>query len=126
MADRLAAHKRHAAELVRRGNLRWQLKHADEFFAALTERNAAIGRETSQLMKLVELYGARPVEDAMAEAMAKGAVSAASVAHLLDVRARARKQQPPIGVTVPESVRHVRVDPHLLADYDSLLKRGES
>ena len=49
------------------------------------------------------------------------------VAHLLDGKARRRKQPPPLDVVVPESVRHVRVTPHPLADYDSLSKKdGES
>jgi hypothetical protein len=54
-------------------------------------------------------------------------ISVASVAHLLDGKARRRKQPPPLDVVVPESVRHVRVTPHALSDYDSLAKNdGES
>jgi hypothetical protein len=59
--------------------------------------------------------------------MTRGALSASSVAHLLDTTARRRKRLPDIDVVVPESVRHVHVTPHALADYDSLLEKdGES
>ena len=44
-------------------------------------------------------------EQAMAEALAKHSVSAASVAHLLDAQARKRGQLPLLDVVVPESKR---------------------
>jgi hypothetical protein len=57
------------------------------------------------------------------QALARSAVSAHSVAHLLDQRARARRTPPPLAVVLPDDprVRDLRVTPHSLADYDGLL-----
>jgi hypothetical protein len=121
----LAAEKRRAASLRSRDVLRATLKQADAFFNALCQRSHSLGHETSRLLRLVQQYGPREVDLAMEEALARGAVSAASVAHLLDGRAPKRKQLPRLDVAVPESVRHIQVTPHALADYDVLLGKKE-
>lgn len=123
--EQLAMQKRRAAELRGRDVLRTTLKNADAFIDALALKGGALGPETSRLLGLLRQYGPRDVDAAVAEALAKHAVSTASVAHLLDTQARRRKQAPPINVAVPESVRHVQVTPHSLADYDALLKGEE-
>ncbi len=71
---------------------------------------------------------ARALNTALAEALAKGAVGAPSVAHLLDQRARARHQPPPLQAVLPDDPRiHAsRVTPHCLADYDRLLSKDPS
>lgn len=123
----LARQKRRAAELSGRDVLRATLKNAAAFIEGLAARGAVLGAETSRLVRLLREYGPKEVDAALAEAMARGALSATSVAHLLDTRARHRKRPPSIDVVVPESVRHVHVTPHALADYDSLLEKdGES
>lgn len=120
--EQLAKQKRRAAELRGRDVLRTTLKNADAFINALALKGGALGAETSRLLKLLREYGPRDVDAAVEEAIAKRAISAASVAHLLDTKARRRKQAPIINVVVPESVRHVQVTPHPLADYDALLQ----
>lgn len=125
--DALAVEKRRGADLRTRDVLRTALKQAPAFLEALVTRTSSLGHDVSRLLQLLERYGARELDLALEEALAKGAVSVASVAHLLDARARRRKQPPPLGVVVPESVRHLRVTPHSLSDYDSLSKKdGES
>lgn len=125
--EALARQKRRAAELGGRDVLRATLKNAAAFIDGLAARGAMLGAETSRLLRLLREYGPREVDAALAEAMARGALSATSVAHLLDTRARHRRRPPNIDVVVPESVKHVHVTPHSLADYDSLLdKDGES
>jgi transposase len=124
----LAKQKRRAAELGARDMLRATLKNAPVFIEGLAAKGAVLGAETSRLLRLLREYGPKEVDAALAEAMARGAFSAGSVAHLLDTRARRRKQLPDIDVVVPESVRHIHVTPHALTDYDSLLDNdgGES
>lgn len=125
--EALARQKRRAAELGGRDVLRATLKNAAAFIDGLAARGQVLGVETSRLVRLLREYGPKELDAALAEAMARGALSATSVAHLLDTRARHRKRAPSIDVVVPESVRHVHVTPHALADYDSLLgKDGES
>jgi transposase len=123
--EQLAKQKRHAAELRGRDVLRTTLKNATVFIEALALKGSALGAETRRLLNLVREYGPHEVDAAIAEALAKHAVSTSSVAHLLDTHARRRKQAPHIDVVVPESVRHVQVTPHALADYDSLLKNED-
>lgn len=123
----LAGQKRRAAELGARDVLRASLKNAGPFIEALAVTGQALSAQTSRLLRLLQEYGPREVDAALAEAMARQALSATSVAHILDTRARRHKRLPGIGVVVPESVRHVSVTPHPLADYDGLLKpEGES
>lgn len=119
----LAKEKRRAAHARRRDVLKSSLKNADDFFAALCLRDKSLSHEAARLTKLVSQYGAVDVDTAMAEALAKHSVSAASVAHLLDARARKRGQLPLLDVVVPESVKHLHVSPHPLTDYDELSKR---
>jgi transposase len=122
--EALARQKRRAAELGGRDVLRATLKHAPAFIDGLAAKGAVLGAETSRLVRLLRQYGPKEVDEALAEAMARGALSASSVAHLLDTRARRKKRMPGIDVVVPESVRHVHVTPHALSDYDTLLGNG--
>jgi hypothetical protein len=50
-------------------------------------------------------------------------LSAASVAHILDHRRRARGLPPPVELVLPDDprVRDLRVTPHALSAYDTLL-----
>lgn len=125
----LAEAKRHAHNLRIRDMLRAQHSHAQRFIEALALHEKSLPHETQRLLKLLEKYGAQEVDTAMAEALGKDAISAVSVAHILDSRARARGEKPPLDVVVPDSVKHIRVTAHSLSDYDTLLKlskKGES
>lgn len=72
----------------------------------------------------MERYGAKELNTAMVEALSRGAVGAASVAHVLDQRRRQRGVPPPLEVVLPDDprVRDQRVTQHSLTDYDRLLK----
>jgi hypothetical protein len=75
------------------------------------------------LLRLLDQVGAPALAAALAEALARGAISAASVAHVLEQRRRARRQPPPIDFVLPADprVRDLRVTPHALSAYDTLL-----
>ena len=98
---------------------------ADAFLSALAQRDVSVAHHTAQLTRLLERHGARALNAALAEALAKGAVGAPSVAHLLDQRARGRQQPPPLqgGLSDDPRIRASRVTPHSLADYDKLLSK---
>jgi transposase len=119
----LAREKRHAHELRGRDRLRAASAYADPFLDALARRGEPLGHHTAALLRLLDLYGAAALDWALQEALARGAVSAPSVAHLLDQRARARRQPPPLTVVLPDDprVRDLRVTPHSLTAYDALL-----
>jgi len=118
----LAREKRHAHDLRGRDRLRSACPRADEFLDALARRGESLQSHTARLSLLLDRYGARDVDDAIGESLARGAISAPSVAHLLDQRARHRAQKPPLDVVLPDDprVRDLRVTPHALAPYDHL------
>ena len=119
----LAREKRHAHELRGRDRLRATCAYADALLDALARRGEPLAPHTTALLRLLDQYGAAALDWALQEALARGAVSAPSVAHLLDQRARARRQPPPLTVVLPADprVRDLRVTPHPLTAYDALL-----
>ena len=118
----LAREKRHAHDLRGRDLLRSACQHADEFLDALALRGENLGGHTARLTQLLDRYGAPELDGAIAEALTRGSPSAASVAHILDQRARARKALPVLDPVLPDDprVRELRVTPHALDRYDAL------
>ncbi|HWA38272.1 MAG TPA: IS21 family transposase [Burkholderiales bacterium] len=124
---RLAAEKRRARDLRGRDRLRSVCKQADAFLDALARRGDALATATARLGRLLDHYGAAELDAALADALARGALSADSVAHVLDQRARARRAAPPLDVPLPDDprIRDLRVTPHPLDGYDRLAARTE-
>ena len=119
---KLTAEKRQARELRRRDRLRGACPSAARFLEALALRGEPLQAASGRLARLLDDHGAAALETALVEALERGAVSAESVAHLLDQRARARNAPPRIPVVLPADprVRDLRVTPHALTDYDAL------
>jgi transposase len=119
---RLAAEKRRARDLRGRDRLQLACKHAQPFLAGLARRNVSLAHATARLGRLLDHYGPAEMDAALADVTARGALSAESVAHVLDQRARARRIAPPLDVPLPDDprIRDVRVTPHGLAAYDRL------
>jgi transposase len=123
--DALAEEKRRAHELRGRDRLRQACPHADAFIGALALQGGHLGATTTRLLGLLDRFGAGALDAAIAEAHGRGALSAQSVAHILDQARRAEGAPPPLAVILPDDprVRGLRVTPHSLASYDSLIKR---
>lgn len=119
----LVAEKRRAHDLRGRDRLRHACAHADAFLDALAVRGQPLASETTRLLHLLDQVGAAALDAALAETIGRGAISAASVAHVLEQRRRARRQPPPIALVLPADprVRDLRVTPHALSAYDTLL-----
>jgi transposase len=118
----LAEAKRRAHDLRGRDRLRSGCPHAAAFVDALALRGEPLAGHTFQLNRLLDRYGAAELDAGLADALGRGAISAASVAHVLDQRARARRTPPPLDVVLPADprVRDLRVTPHALGPYDAL------
>ena len=118
----LAREKRRAHDLRGRDLLRSACKHADALLDALALRGENLGGHTTRLTQLLDRYGATELDRAIADALSRGAPGAASVAHILDQRARARKALPVLDTVLPDDprVRDLRVTPHSLDRYDEL------
>lgn len=122
--EELAREKRRAHDLRGRDRLRAACLSADPFLEALAVRGEHLGGQVTRLLRLLDSYDAAELEAALKDALARGAIGAASVAHVLDQRARARRQAPKLDVVLPDDprVRDLRVTPHALDSYDALAK----
>jgi transposase len=120
----LAESKRHARELRGRDRLRSACASATAFLEAVALRGGHLGGTTARLLQLLDRYGNDALDTALGEALARGAASATSVAHLLDQQRRAQGAPPPLDTVLPDDprVRDLHVTPHPLADYDALAK----
>jgi transposase len=118
----LVRRKRAARELTGRDRLRAAVPETDAIFQALALRGDNLGAHTSRLLGLLDDYGAEELRAAVAEALAREAYGAGSVAHVLEQRRRARRLAPPVRVELPEDprVRDLRISPHRLEPYDAL------
>ena len=119
---RLAKDKRRASSLRGRDRLRRMCPAADRFLDAAAQRGEPLSSQVQRLLRLLDAYGADDLDAAMTDALARGAIAAASVGHILDQRTRARAQPPPLDVVLPDDprVRDLRVVPHSLTAYDQL------
>jgi hypothetical protein len=122
--DELAADKQRAAELRGRDLLTTACPRAGAFLEHVALRGGHLGGTTTRLLHLLDRYDARALEAALAEVLARGAISAEAVAHVLDQKRRAASVPPVIEVLLPDDprVRDLRVTPHSLASYDDALR----
>jgi len=118
----LARQKRAARELRGRDLLRHACPHADRLIEALALRGEPISGHTQRLARLLDRHGPRELDSAIAEALERGAVGAASVAHILDQRARRQGLPPAIDPFLPDDprARGRHTLPHSLLPYDAL------
>jgi transposase len=118
----LAREKRAAREVRGRDLLRRSCPSAERLIEELALRGDNLGSNTTRLVQLLDRYGSAELGRAIDEAMARGAIGAGSVAHILDQRARKRGAPPPLMTMLPDDprVRDLRVTPHALESYDAL------
>jgi len=96
---------------------------ADEIYLRQTPSGESAGRQSAQLLKLLDQYGAAALQRAVREALERDTPRASSVAFLL------RRQPPPALPAVdlsryPET-QTIDVRPHDLETYDELAHRKE-
>lgn len=118
----LARDKRAAHEFRGRDRLRGACPNAAAFVDALALRGDPIAGHTARLGRLLDLYGATELDAALADVISRGAISAESVAHVLDQRRRAHRLPPRIQMEISAEVRarDVSLTPHALGPYDAL------
>ena len=122
--EALAREKKHAHKLHVRDRLRICCPNTEEFLETLSRRDLPMSSQTRRLVELLDRYGAQELDAALGVALGRGAVSANAVAYVLDQRARARGQEPPIDIVLPDDprVRDLDVTPHQLDAYDQLTR----
>jgi transposase len=106
-----------------------RLRVAVPVSAALLERLAARGESvrahTARLLALLDDYGPQELAAAVGDALARDALSASAITHILETRRRQRRQKPPIPLALPDrpGVRDLTITPHPLDTYDDLARR---
>jgi transposase len=123
--EALTRTKRAAASLKGRDRLRAQVPVAEPLFMRLAERGENLGFHTQRLLRLLDDYGQKELTAAVEEALAKGAIGAGSIAHVLERRRQASGQKPPLSLPLPDraGVKDLDITPHPLEEYDELPRR---
>jgi hypothetical protein len=86
------------------------------------ERGTPLARATTQLVQLLDDYGAAELEQAIAEALAHQVPHTSAVRQVLERRREQRDQPPPLTLTLPDNdkAKGIVVRPASLAPYDRL------
>jgi hypothetical protein len=105
-----------------------RLRVAVPLITTLLERLAARGESlrahTARLLALLDDDGPQELTAAVADALARDALGASAITHILETRRRQRRQNPPIPLALPDrpGVRDLDVTPHPLESYDDLAR----
>lgn len=103
-----------------------RLHHASPTTAKIlqlaAERGQNLGALTTGLLKLLDLYGAAELEQAVSEAVTSQASHATAVRQVLERRLREKSLPEPVAIELPPDarLRNLVVIPHNLAGYDEL------
>lgn len=123
--DHLAAlqeQKRQARQHRGMDRLQRAVPISAELMLRLAERGDNLGSATSALLRLVDNYGAKAVEDAITETLGNDAPHPNSVRRILERNRKTQGMAPPVPVPLPDDprIRNLTVRPHDLKTYDSL------
>lgn len=125
--DELQRQKREARQHRGLDRLQHAAPSSGQLMVRLAERGLNLGSATSALLRLLDRYGAQPLEAAIAEALAHEAPHAGLVRQALERNARAAGAAPPVAVPLPDDprVRNLIVKPHDLTAYDGLTSEDD-
>ncbi len=120
--DALVREKRRGAELRGRDRLRTMCPHADAFLDELAQRNEPLRPCTVRLNQLLDAYGDKALDAAIAATLATGSPAVGSVAYRLEQARRAAGEAVPLAISMPAHIRakDVIVVPHDMRAYDDL------
>jgi transposase len=117
----LVDHKRQAREHRGLDRLYHAAPCSQPFFVELADRGGNLGATTSGLLRLLDRYGARALDEALKAALAQEVLSLGAVRQILDQHAHAAGKPPPITIALNDPrVRDLIVKPHALTTYDQL------
>ncbi len=124
--EALVAEKAGARQHSATDRLAQRVPSSEAFLLKVAERGQNLGSATSQLMRLLDDYGACPLEQALQEALAKGLVAVSSVRHLVVQHAQGTTPPTPVPLDDHPRLAAVVVRPHALGDYDRLSADDEA
>jgi hypothetical protein len=123
----LVVHKRAARAHRATDRLTQVIPGAAELLQRAAARGHNLGSVTSGLSKLLDRYGAKPMQAAVIEALARDVPHPNAVRLALERAREATQAPPPVDTTLSERARllDVTVRPHALDAYDALYTAGE-
>ncbi len=120
--EALTAKKKKARRHRGLDRLHHGVPRCDQLFEAMAQRGINLGSATVALLGLLETYGAKELDQAIAEVLEHGAPGPHAVRLALEQQHARRDAPPPLPITLPDDdrVRGIIVRTHDLATYDTL------
>jgi hypothetical protein len=116
----LLALKRKAGGAMPAGRLAHAAPESETLLDRAFAQGESAGHQTSQLLKLLDEYGASALRNAIAEALERDTPRASSVAFLLAKRRRQGAAPPPVDLSRHPEASTIDVRPRSLDAYDQL------
>jgi transposase len=126
--EELLKEKRKAFASARGGRLAQAVPESEALLDAAFSRGESAGSQKTQLLNLLDLYGAAELRAAVCEALERKTPRASSVAFILGQRRRSSKRRIPAQVDLsrhPE-LENTSVTPNTLETYDELAKDDDT
>jgi transposase len=125
--EELLKDKRKALGSTRGSRLSHAVPESEALLDAAFARGESAGRQTTQLLNLLDLYGAAELRAAMREALERDTPSASSVAFILNRRQRLSRRRPPTPVDLSgrPDLADLDVQPHDPETYDELIHNDD-
>lgn len=116
----LLAEKRKALGATATGRLAHAVPDIALFLDAAFQRGEALARQTTQLLLLLDDYGAVALAEAVGEALAQNTPRATSVAFILSRRQRGARRPWPVDLSRAPHLADLSIPTHNLETYDEL------
>lgn len=122
--DELLREKRKALGSTPGSRLSQAVPESGALLEAAFARGESASRQTTELLNLLDLYGARDLRAAICEALDRKTPRASSVAFILNQRRRSNKKRTllPVDLSRHPELENLSVTPHDLETYDDLAK----
>ena len=125
--EELLKDKRKALGSTRGSRLSHAVPESEALLDASFARGESAGRQTTQLLNLLDLYGAAELRTAIREALERNTPSASSVAFILNRRQRLSRRRPPTPVDLSRrpDLADLDVQPQDSEIYDELIRNDD-
>lgn len=121
----LWAEKRKALGATATGRLAQAVPDIALFLGAAFQRGEALARQTTQLLLLLDDYGATALAEAVREALANNTPRATSVAFILSRRQRGARRPLPVDLSRAPHLADLAIPTHNLETYDELTQSND-